>query len=203
MQRNQRNQRSVAMMGLMVIIAVDVAVMAASPSIMPTKDPTSAETYYDSIDFAATDDVLKGQLHDLINPHTVWSYDDVWGAFSSVDVYLPTYPCDAANLTHIPDVYSGFCWDPEKIATTGGECGNYKVEVRSTQKRFNVRYSISIPFSIHSHSHSLLFAIPFHSIPLPIHTITISFYIPGRLLQSRAPVAQELVGHSPSNHLII
>ena len=30
-------------------------------------------------------------------------------------------------MSHIPDVYSSFCWDPEKIES-GGECGNYHTE---------------------------------------------------------------------------
>jgi len=84
------------------------------------------DTYYQSIDPTARDDVLKAQLHDLINPHDVLSYDDIWTAFKSVDKFLPGYPCNE-NLTFIPDVYSAYCWEPEKL-TTGGECGNYKKE---------------------------------------------------------------------------
>jgi len=131
------------MMVLLMVIAVDVAVMAQNPSLMPTKNPTSVETYYSSIDFSATNEVLKKQLHDLINPHTVWSYDDAWSAFSSIDVNLPTYPCNPSNLTYIPDIYSGFCWDPEKIAV-GGECGDYKKEVRSNRERITSSLYLSI-----------------------------------------------------------
>ena len=84
------------------------------------------DNYYAQIDPLATNDELKAQLHDLINPHLVWSYDDVWKAFESVDKFLPGYPCDS-NSSHIPDVYSAYCWTTEKI-TPGGECGNYKKE---------------------------------------------------------------------------
>ena len=47
-----------------------------------------------------------------------------------VDVYLPGYPCDTNNATHIPDIYSSYCWTPEKLSSgeTGGECGNYHEE---------------------------------------------------------------------------
>lgn len=92
-----------------------------------TDGPTDVTTYYSGIDASATDDVLKGQLQVLINPHTVLSYDDVWAAFPSVDVYLPNYPC-SVNSSFIPDVYSSYCWDPEKNQPKGGECGNYKTE---------------------------------------------------------------------------
>ena len=81
---------------------------------VPTKSPTSIYDYYDSVDFQATDDILRQQLQDLISPHTVLDYDDVWNAFTSLYVYLPNYPCDK-NVTFIPDVYSSNCWDPEKI----------------------------------------------------------------------------------------
>lgn len=84
-----------------------------------------AEDYYASIDSSATNDELKGQLQALIFPHTVLTYDDAWTAFESVDKSLPGYPCDS-NSTHIPDIYSGYCWKPEK--GEGGECGNYKKE---------------------------------------------------------------------------
>lgn len=87
----------------------------------------SVSEYYSSVDLNAIDDDLKYQLKALINPHTVLTYDDVWDAFPLVDVNLPTYPC-SSNLTYIPDVYSGYCWDPEKLSSTGGECGNYKQE---------------------------------------------------------------------------
>ena len=76
---------------------------------------------------SATDQELKSQLHDLINPHIVFDYDSVWNAFANIDKYLPTYPCDPTNSSHIPDVYSSYCWSPDKIST-GGECGNYKQE---------------------------------------------------------------------------
>jgi endonuclease I len=85
------------------------------------------DDYYASIDASAVDDDLKGQLQTLTAKHRVFEYDDVWTAFAAVDQYLPRYPCDS-NASHIPDVYSSNCWDPEKLASTGGECGNYKTE---------------------------------------------------------------------------
>eukprot|EP01031_Cornospumella_fuschlensis_P044391 gene44391-54284_t len=84
----------------------------------------TSDDYYKGIDVAAGD--LKTQLHTLIYNHTVYSYDDVWLAFPDIDVYLPTYPCDQ-NVSHIPDVYSTYCWSTDKV-TPGGECGNYKKE---------------------------------------------------------------------------
>jgi len=83
--------------------------------------------YYSSIDPSAVDDDLKGQLQVLTANHKVFEYDDVWAIFASVDQLLPTYPCDT-NSSHIPDVYSSYCWDPEQNQVTGGECGNYKKE---------------------------------------------------------------------------
>lgn len=82
---------------------------------------STKEEYYADINFDETDEALKQELHDLINPHTVISYDDVWNAFTDVDHYLPTYPCDS-NATDIPDVYSANCWPKSK------QCGNYKTE---------------------------------------------------------------------------
>jgi endonuclease I len=90
---------------------------------------TTVDDYYDyyaGINANAVDDDLKGQLKALTNPHTVITYDDVWTAFPTIDIYLPRYPCDS-NSSHIPDVYSAYCWEPDQ-ATTGGECGNYKKE---------------------------------------------------------------------------
>lgn len=91
----------------------------------PASDDYSA--YYANIDATAKDDELKGQLKNLTNPHTVYDYDTVWDAFRYIDVYLPRYPCDA-NSSHIPDVYSGYCWETDNYVSTGGECGNYKKE---------------------------------------------------------------------------
>jgi endonuclease I len=89
-------------------------------------DDYYVEQYYSDIDMSATDNDLKVQLKNLINPHVVYDYDSVWDAFANIDKYLPTYPCDT-NSSNIPDVYSSFCWVTEKI-TPGGECGNYKQE---------------------------------------------------------------------------
>jgi endonuclease I len=89
-------------------------------------DDYLASEYYAGIDFTATNDNLKEQLKALINPHVVFDYDTVWVAFTDIDKYLPQYPCDV-NSSHIPDIYSTYCWAPDKI-TPGGECGNYKKE---------------------------------------------------------------------------
>jgi endonuclease I len=88
---------------------------------------SAAADYYANIDPNAEDNVLKQQLKDLINPHTVLTYDDVWIAFKDVDIYLPRYPCNQNNPTFIPDVYSTYCWNPD-VTTQGGKCGNYKQE---------------------------------------------------------------------------
>jgi hypothetical protein len=105
------------------VIIANLAVLGLSKPRRPVAD--NFDNYYNGIDAAAQDDDLKGQLKALINPHVVYSYDEVWNAFEDVDQNLPNYPCDA-NSSHIPDVYSTFCWTPEKIS--GGECGNYKKE---------------------------------------------------------------------------
>lgn len=86
----------------------------------------TADDYYSSIDPTATNNDLKTQLKALINPHVVIAYDDAWIAFADLDRYTPFYPCDT-NSTHIPDVYSSYCWSQEKV-TPGGECGNYAKE---------------------------------------------------------------------------
>ena len=65
-------------------------------------------------------------MQNLINPHTVISYDAAWSAFAEIDKFLLTYPCDS-NSSHIPDIYSNYCWSTDKIVP-GGECGNYKTE---------------------------------------------------------------------------
>ena len=86
----------------------------------------STDDYYSSIDPSATDDDLKGKLQTLISQKTVLSYDDVWNAFGSVDKFLPGYPC-SSDSDQIPDIYSAYCWTPEKdVDPPGrGECGNY------------------------------------------------------------------------------
>ena len=63
----------------------------------PVLNLATKDEYYANIDFDATDDALKQELHDLINPHTVISYDGVWDAFTDVDHYLPTFPCDSTT----------------------------------------------------------------------------------------------------------
>jgi len=88
---------------------------------------SKSDEYYSGIDSTAVNDSLKKQLKDLINPHVVFSYDDIWVAFTDVDKNLLNYPCNPENASYIPDVYSSYCWSPEKIVP-GGECGNYKKE---------------------------------------------------------------------------
>jgi len=91
-----------------------------------TKPQLKADSYYANINMTATNGDLKGQLKALINPHVVFDYDDVWQAFVTIDQQLPGYPCDN-NASHIPDIYSSYCWSTDKIVP-GGECGNYKAE---------------------------------------------------------------------------
>lgn len=89
----------------------------------------SATDYYANIDPNLKDAALKDELHVLIsNNKTVLSYDGVWLALTEVDQHLAGWPCDAKNSSHIPDIYSSFCWAPEKGLPSGGECGNYQKE---------------------------------------------------------------------------
>lgn len=103
-----------------------LSVLSVTISTVLTTKSRSTDDYYAGIDFTATDEELRQQLHDLINPHVVFDYDAVWEAFEKIDQYLLTYPCNPSNATYIPDVYSSYCWTPDKV--TGGECGNYKKE---------------------------------------------------------------------------
>lgn len=114
------------MWSVCVVVVVGLASSVIGVSIPETsREIVDIENYYSSIDSKAVNDVLKGQLFQLINPHTVLDYDAVWEAFGVVDKFLPGYPCDS-NKEHIPDIYSSYCWALEKIP--GGECGNYKKE---------------------------------------------------------------------------
>ena len=119
------------MFNLLIFLSVFVPSSSLYSSVVDQKfkqpiESNNCDNYYTQIDPLATNNDLKTQLNELINPHRVWSYDDVWIAFESVDKFLPGYPCDS-NYSHIPDVYSAYCWSTEKI-TPGGECGNYKKE---------------------------------------------------------------------------
>lgn len=109
-----------------VILCVELLAVNGKSNNSNNKSSDSSD-YYANIDSSATNDELKGQLQDLINPHTVLTYDDVWGAFPDIDVNLPGYPCDT-NASHIPDIYSNYCWIPAKNNDGGGECGNYQTE---------------------------------------------------------------------------
>mmetsp|Transcript_7697 Transcript_7697/g.12786 ORF Transcript_7697/g.12786 Transcript_7697/m.12786 type:complete len:290 (-) Transcript_7697:601-1470(-) len=104
------------------------AIVSSSGNQLRTNDDVA--DYYASVDSAAVDNDLKGQLKSLTSNHTIYEYDDVWVAFADIDKYLPRYPCNPDNSSYIPDVYSSFCWDPEKEvdSSTGGECGNYQQE---------------------------------------------------------------------------
>lgn len=121
--------KCIATLALLLSLFSQISVVKSRPirqSSAPSSAPTkSAEEYYKNIHPRAKDDVLKKQLFSLVNPHTVYSYDEIWSLFSIVYVNLDTYPCDD-NLTHIPDVYSAYCWEP--VQEEGGECGNYKHE---------------------------------------------------------------------------
>jgi len=88
----------------------------------------SATDYYANIDKTATNDVLKGQLFALINPHEVFDYDTAFVAFEDIDRTLPGYPCNPNNASYIPDIYSTVCWRDELGYIPGGQCGNYKKE---------------------------------------------------------------------------
>lgn len=97
-------------------------IFAALTANVVAQDPS----YYKDVDLTAKNNELKEQLHDLINPHTVISYDDAYDAFAIVDRNLPTYPC-SDDLSMIPDIYSATCWMTNETLP-GGECGNYQVE---------------------------------------------------------------------------
>jgi endonuclease I len=88
--------------------------------------PKSTSDYYSGINSSATDNDLKGQLHSLISHKTTVSYDNAWKAFAQVDKYLEGYPC-SSDHSQIPDIYSDYCWHPQKNVSYG-ECGTYKKE---------------------------------------------------------------------------
>lgn len=100
------------------------ALLGGASALKPNPRLASSTDYYASIDLSQP---LKPQLHTLINPHVVYTYDDVWAAFADVDRNLPGYPCNLNNASYIPDIYSSYCWRPDQNVP-GGECGNYKKE---------------------------------------------------------------------------
>jgi hypothetical protein len=73
-----------------------------NPELNQKLDP--ALGYYSSINFSSSNQDLKLQLHNLINPHIVFDYSELWIAFAEIDKNLPRYPCDN-NESHIPDIY--------------------------------------------------------------------------------------------------
>jgi endonuclease I len=101
-----------------------VAILSSQSKVKADEDDDLGG-YYKDIDADAEDDVLKTQLNELMLDKRQLSYDDAWSAFADVDQNLSGYPCDS-NSTHIPDIYSTYCWSLDK--TEGGECGNYKQE---------------------------------------------------------------------------
>jgi hypothetical protein len=103
------------------LILASVAFSRAAADLPPPSE------YYADIDASATNDELKGQLQALVAKKVVFTYDDAWVAFEDIDKSLAGYPCDS-DPSHIPDIYSSYCWTPEKNMETGGECGNYKKE---------------------------------------------------------------------------
>ena len=112
-------------MEIVQAVAVNTATAGGFKSFMD-----AADTYYSGIDASLTNDELISALSTLVQSgKTVLSYDGVWEAFKEVDKYLPGYPCDS-DTSMIPDIYSGYCWTPEKnVSSPGrGECGNYKGE---------------------------------------------------------------------------
>eukprot|EP01041_Mallomonas_annulata_P008990 gene8990-18603_t len=83
----------------------------------------TSSDYYESIDFTSKNEILKRDLQNLISVHVSIPYEKVWEAFA--DIY-EKYPCDG-DSSHIPDVYSSYCWIPERNVQHG-ECGAYKAE---------------------------------------------------------------------------
>lgn len=123
---------------LNVLLVSALHASQANPSPAPSPAPSVATTfppqafqptteYYSAINPSAVNDDLKGQLKALINPHKVLDYDTVWSAFADTGPTLPGYPCNS-DKTHIPDIYSSYCWTLEQNMSKGGECGNYAKE---------------------------------------------------------------------------
>jgi endonuclease I len=110
----------------MLSIVLLSAVVGGNALSRPLKAKDAGD-YYDGIDMSATDLELKTQLHDLINPHTVLSYDDAWDAFADISEAVPGPACDPKNSTLLHDVYSTYCWIPEYTGE-GGQCGSYHTE---------------------------------------------------------------------------
>lgn len=110
-----------------VLSCIIIVVLVSFIQIVLSDISSDISQYYEGIDLSATDLTLKTSLKARINPHTVLSYDDIWTAFDTVYRNLANYPCNSNNSTFIPDIYSAYCWDPEKLST-GGECGNYAKE---------------------------------------------------------------------------
>ena len=90
-------------------------------------DDDTINTYYSSINSNLVNNDMKIALQNLINNHTVLTYDEVWQGLAILDKYLVNYPCND-NDTYIPDIYSSYCWRPDNTSSTGGQCGNYKKE---------------------------------------------------------------------------
>jgi hypothetical protein len=67
-------------------------------------------------------ETLRAQLTQLINPHTVLSYTDVWAALDQID-QIDSHSTAYCPVGQINDIYSAKCW-----AFPGGQCGNYQKE---------------------------------------------------------------------------
>lgn len=88
----------------------------------------SADNYYPANLSNLKDNELKSSLQDLISDHTVLDYNTIYQAMDIIGLSSANYPCDN-NSTHIPDIYSSYCWKPElNSQEDGGECGQYKKE---------------------------------------------------------------------------
>ena len=61
----------------------DATSTPTSSGTFPPDYPQSTAEYYSSIDMNAKDDELKSQLHSLINPHRVLTYDEVFNLLLS------------------------------------------------------------------------------------------------------------------------
>ena len=61
-------------------------------------------------------------MTDLINPHTVISYDDVWDAFNTIDSAAQN-SSNYCPVGSINDIYSAKCW-----TYPDDQCGNYQKE---------------------------------------------------------------------------
>jgi len=112
---------------LLILLLIVLIINIVNSIIVSSSNDDIVSSYYSTIDTTLVNDELKISLKNLINNHTVLTYDQVWQGLAILDRYLINYPCNE-NETYIPDVYSNYCWRPDNSSTTGGQCGNYKKE---------------------------------------------------------------------------